>query len=67
MSIIVVDDSKADEKLAIVRARYFLLLGLNGVFKACLSPQVTETTEKEISLFAKSPGPLVNNPLLSQF
>ena len=67
MSIIVVDDSKADEKLAIVRARYFLLPGLNGVFKACLSPQVTETTEKEISLFAKSPGPLVNNPLLSQF
>ena len=55
------------QKLAIVTGAALFVAWAEWGFQSM--PEVTETREKEeeMSLFAQSPGPLVNNPLLSQF
>ena len=55
------------QKLAIVRRAALFVAWAEWGFQSM--PEVTESREKEeeMSLFAQSPGPLVNNPLLSQF
>ena len=55
------------QKLAIVRRAALFVAWTEWGFQSM--PEVTETREKEeeMSLFAQSPGLLVNNSLLSQF